>query len=242
MHSNTQLFRSLLGAIAAATIACGSDATTTGTTTGAGTSAAPASSASSAKAVASASQAPVASASAAPEAGPAPKWWKAEWGPWEGPLGDLGIVTYIPDKVTAKGLPDFEKCEIDGPFLGEGVSMYGAPCAEDTIAGCFEVAQALYQKGRWTCAKAVHEYACKRAPNLTKPPPGGGDYPMVGWPQCPVEKDGRFAQRDKELADPVKKACYVEHRSEACAELAMKLPRDENLHLYLLAVAEAWGK
>lgn len=241
MHSIDSRLRSSVAVLALTLGGCSADPPAGSMTSSAGASAPMASSPSTSSGDPTAST-PVASVPVAPSVGSAPKFWKPQWGPW-GPVGDTLAVNFVLDnKVTAPGLPDLPKCEIDGPFLDASVSFFGAPCEKDTPQGCFEVAQALYQYGRWKCAEAVHAHACSQAPNLTKPPQGGGDYAMAGWPQCPVKDDPRFKARDQALADPMQKACYVEHKSVACAELAMKLKEDDNRRIYLLSVAEAWDK
>jgi hypothetical protein len=146
---------------------------------------------------------------------------------------DFGSLIKIPD------LPDTKTCTIDGPFWPDGVSTFGAECAKDDAVGCFEVAQALYQAGRWACARVYHVEACKLDAHRTAPPPGGGDYAFAGWPQCPVDKEGRAAWKDRELEDPVKKSCYVDHVAKACTQLAEK-SKDAGEQDVLRRLAAAW--
>jgi hypothetical protein len=125
-------------------------------------------------------------------------------------------------RIKIAGLTDPKTCAVDGPFWPEAVSFYGGDCSKEEPYGCFEAAQAFYQWGRWACAREYHKKACALAPHLTAPPPGGGDYALAGYPQCPFDKEGRAAWKDKELKDPTKKRCFVEHVGKACEQLAEK--------------------
>lgn len=167
-----------------------------------------------------------------------PKGWKKEWTP--APADTDGVFEHLSDfVVTRKDVPDPKTCPIDGPFWEGGVSSFGRECSEENIATCAEVSQRLYESGRWECAKAYHGLICQKAPEVTKPPPGGGDYPMAGYPLCPPEKDPRLPWRDKELADPTKKGCFVDHDASACMKLA-EAEKDPTRRQWLGQLAAAW--
>ena len=90
-----------------------------------------------------------------------------------------GVFEHLSDfVVTRKDVPDPKTCPIDGPFWEGGVSSFGRECSDANIATCAEVAQRLYESGRWQCAKAYHGLICDKAPEVTKPPPGIGA-PMI---------------------------------------------------------------
>lgn len=208
-------------------------------------SASPSSSAKPAKSVAASSAAPPAKSVAPPPTAVAriapkrkrPAGWKDEWQPFP----EEGDSVFDPPghELTRKDVPDPATCPIDGPFWGEGVSYWGSPCTESELSGCAEIAQHLYEHGRWECAKVYHALLCKLAPDMTAPPPGGGDYPMAGYPLCPPEKDPRFAKAEKQLADPTTKSCYVGHSAKACIELAAK-EQDPVRRQRLGQLAAAW--
>lgn len=228
--------------------ACSSPTATTDSASAAAKSSAPVPSTakSAAPAKPSASVASTPSASASPPTPTAPKrkrptGWKEEWQPYP-EEGDN--VFEFPDVnvITRKDVPDPKTCPIDGPFWGEGVSYWGTACSESELPGCAEIAQRLYEGGHWECAKAYHGLVCQKDPKLTAPPAGappGADYPMVGYPQCPPEKDPRLAWRDKELADPVKKGCFLDHDAKKCMELAAK-ETDPQKRQRLGQLAAAW--
>ena len=174
--------------------------------------------------VATTASAPAPTPSVVPAKRKRPTGWKEEWQPYP-EEGDNVFEFPTVNEISRKDVPDPTKCPIDGPFWTEGVSYWGAPCTDQVVAGCAEISQRLYEAGHWECAKAYHGLLCKEAPTMTAPPPGtpkGGDYPMVGYPQCPPESDPRLPWRDKELTDPAKKGCFLDHDAKKCMELAAK--------------------
>jgi hypothetical protein len=146
------------------------------------------------------------------------------------------------DQVKIAGLPMPKDCVVDGPLWPESTAGIGGGCSKEEVVGCFEFAQVLYEWGRWACARQYHLKGCQLAPHMTDPPPGGGDYALIGFPQCPVakDKDGRLAWKDKELKDPTKKSCFVDHVTSACEKLA-KESKDEIEKSRLLQVASSFA-
>ncbi|MFO0617520.1 MAG: hypothetical protein U0414_33295 [Polyangiaceae bacterium] len=167
-----------------------------------------------------------------------PTGWKDEWKPYP-EEGESVFEFATTPEATRKDVPDPRRCPIDGPFWGTGVSFWGNPCSEENVAGCAELAERLYESGHWECAKSFHALLCIKDPKLTKPPPGGGDYPMAGYPQCPPETDPRLPWRDSEMRDPVKKGCFVGHDAKACLELAAS-EKDPTKRQWLGQLAAAW--
>lgn len=232
MKMDSNLSLSLLVAGAVAFTGCSSTTATTDTASAKPSSAAstkPPSSVQSgprpSASVASTPSAPTPAPSVVPAKRKRPTGWKEEWQPYP-EEGDNVFEFPTVNELTRKDVPDPTKCPIDGPFWEQSVSYWGGPCGEkDQIVGCAEISQRLYEAGHWECAKAYHGLLCKEAPTMTAPPPGtpkDGDYPMAGYPQCPPEKDPRLAWRDKELTDPAKKGCFLDHDAKRCMELAAK--------------------
>lgn len=191
--------------------------------------------------VASTPSAPAPAPSVAPAKRKRPTGWKQEWQPYP-EEGDNVFDFPTVNEITRKDVPDPTKCPIDGPFWEQSVSYWGGPCSDTELVGCAEISQRLYEAGHWECAKAYHGLLCQKEPTMTAPPagtPAGGDYPMIGYPQCPPEKDPRLAWRDKELSDPLKKGCFLDHDAKKCVELAGK-ESDPIKRQHLGQLAAAW--